>query len=113
MVVSSAAYAAEQTLPVKPVSTAAGLVHQVKVTNDQAPDTSTLKSIIDSVTRDCKTNDEKAIAIYNVNQLFNYHRAYPEEPGLVSALKDFNVYGWSLCGGLHTEESALWREMGW
>ena len=82
---SHPAYAAEQTLPVKSVSTAAGLVHQVKVTNDQVPDTSTLKSIIESVTRDCKTNDEKAVAIYNVNQLFNYHRAYPEEPGLVSA----------------------------
>jgi hypothetical protein len=110
---SHLAYAAEQTLPVKSVSTAASVVHQVKVTNDQAPDTSSLKSIVESVTRDCKTNDEKAVAIYNVNQLLNYHRAYPEEPGLTSALKDFNVYGWSLCGGLHTEEAALWREMGW
>ena len=105
--------AERQTLPAKPVSTAAGVVHQVKVVSDQAPDTSSLKSIVDSVTRDCKTNDEKAVAIYNVNQLLNYHRSYPEEPGLTGALKEFNVYGWSLCGGLHTEQSALWQAAGW
>lgn len=105
--------AAEQTLPVKSISKAPGLVHQIKVTNDQAPDTSSLKSIVQSVTRGCKTNDEKAVAIYNVNQLLNYHRAYPEEPGKASVLKEFNVYGWSLCGGLHTELAALWREAGW
>ncbi len=105
--------AEQQTLPVKAVSQAPSLVRQVKVVSSQAPDTSSLKSIVQSVTRDCKTNDEKAVAIYNVNQLLNYHRAYPEEPGLVSALKEFNVYGWSLCGGLHTEQSALWREAGW
>ncbi len=28
-------------------------------------------------------------------------------------LKEINSYGWSLCGGLHSEESALWRELGW
>ena len=39
----------------------AGLVSQIKVTNDKAPDCSTLKSIVESVTRDCKTNDEKAM----------------------------------------------------
>ena len=105
--------AEEQTLPVTSVSKAPGLVHQIKVVNDQAPDTSSLESIVDFVTRDCKTNDEKAVAIYNVNMLFNYHRAYPEEPGLVSALKEFNVYGWSLCGGLHTAQAALWRAAGW
>ena len=102
-----------QTLPVKSVSKAPGLVHQIKVVNDQAPDASSLESIVESVTRDCKTNDEKAVAIYNVNMLFNYHRAYPEEPGLVSALKEYNVYGWSLCGGLHTAQAALWRAAGW
>ena len=28
-------------------------------------------------------------------------------------MKLINVYGWSLCGGLHTVQAALWREMGW
>lgn len=105
--------AAEETIPAKSISKAPAVVHQVKIVNDQAPDASSLKSIVESVTRNCKTNDEKAVAIYNVNQLFNYHRAYPEEPGKASVLKEFNVYGWSLCGGLHTEEAALWRALGW
>ena len=69
--------------------------------------------IVETVTRDCKTNDEKAIAIYNFCQLTHYHRAYPSEPGGVPALKVINCYGWSLCGGLHSMESALWKEAGW
>src|SRR5439155_934508 len=31
----------------------------------------------------------------------------------LGALKVINVYGWGLCGGLHTVEAALWREVGW
>jgi hypothetical protein len=42
----------------------------------------------------------------------HYHRAYPSAPGGVSARKEINCYGWSLCGGLHATESALWEEMG-
>ena len=87
-------------------------VAQVKVRPDRAPDSSSLKSIVDSVTRDCKTNDEKAIAIYNYCMLTNYHRAYPTEPGGIPVLKEINSYGWSLCGGLHTVQSALWVQAG-
>ncbi len=88
-------------------------VRQIKVLPDQAPDCTSLKTIADSVTRGCKTNDQKAIAIYNFMQLSHYHRAYPNEPGGLPVLKEINVYGWSLCGGLHSEQSALWRELGW
>lgn len=88
-------------------------VSQIKVLPDKAPDSSSLKSIVQTVTRDCKTNDEKAIALYNYCMLTNYHLAYPTEPGGVPALKVLNCYGWSLCGGLHTVESALWIEAGW
>ncbi len=91
----------------------AGLVAKIKVTTDQAPDCSSLQAIVRSVTRDCKTNDEKAIAIYNFMRLTHYHRAYPSEPGGIPVLKEINCYGWSLCGGLHAEQSALWRELGW
>jgi hypothetical protein len=87
-------------------------VSRIKVQPDKAPDSSSLKSIVESVTRDCKTNDEKAIAIYNYCLLTNYHLAYPTEPGGVPSLKVINCYGWSLCGGLHTLESALWMEAG-
>jgi hypothetical protein len=91
----------------------AAQVNRVKITTDKAPDCSTLKTMVESVTRDCKTNDEKAIAIYNFMRLTHYHRAYPSEPGGLGVLKEIHCYGWSLCGGLHAEQSALWREMGW
>lgn len=90
-----------------------GVVRAIKVLPDKAPDCTSLKSIVDSVTRGCRSNDEKAIAIYNFMRLTHYHRAYPSEPGGVPVLKEINCYGWSLCGGLHAEQSALWRELGW
>ena len=92
---------------------APGLVAQIKVLPDKAPDCSSLKSIVETITRDCRTNDEKAIAIYNFMQLAHYHRAYPSEPGGLPVLKEINCYGWSLCGVLHSEQSALWRQLGW
>lgn len=91
----------------------AGLVRGISVLPDKAPDCSSLKAIAASVTRGCQSNDEKAIAIYNFMRLSHYHRAYPSEPGGVPVLKEINTYGWSLCGGLHAEQSALWRELGW
>ncbi|MGH7174386.1 MAG: hypothetical protein ACRELF_12800, partial [Gemmataceae bacterium] len=90
-----------------------GRVRQIKVLADKAPDCSSLKAIVESVTRGCKSNDEKAIAIYNFMQLAHYHQNYPNEAGGLGALKEINVYGWSLCGGLHTVEASLWRELGW
>jgi len=92
---------------------APGLVRAIKVLPDRAPDCTSLKAIVDSVTRGCKNNDEKAVAIYNFMVLTHYHRNYANEPGSVPALKEINCYGWSLCGGLHAAESALWRELGW
>jgi hypothetical protein len=90
-----------------------GQVRGIKVLPEKDADCSSLKTICESVTRGCKTNDEKAIAIYNFMQLTHYHLAYPEEKGGLGVLREINVYGWSLCGGLHSEEAALWREMGW
>jgi hypothetical protein len=90
-----------------------GIVARIKVQPDKAPDCTSLKSIAESVTRGCRNNDEKAIAIYNFVQLTHYHRQYPSEPGGVPVLKEIHCYGWSLCGGLHAEQSAIWRELGW
>ena len=92
---------------------APALVSRIKVLPDKAPDCSSLKAIVASVTRDCRSNDEKTIALYNFMQLTHYHLAYPGEPGGLPVLKEINCYGWSLCGGLHAEQSALWRELGW
>jgi hypothetical protein len=92
---------------------APGAVKQVKVLPDKAPDCSSLKSIAETVTRGCKTNDAKAIAIYNFMLLTHYHGVEPSEDGGVPALKDINCYGWATCGATHIVESALWRELGW
>jgi len=88
-------------------------VKQIKIIADKAPDCSSMKSIVDTVTRGCKTNDEKGIAIYNAGRFLWYHHQYPGEKGGVAALKLINVYGWSLCGGQHTVLAAMWRAAGW
>ncbi len=92
---------------------APGEVKGIKVQPDLAADCSSLKAIAESVTRGCKNNDEKAIAVYNFMQISHYHHSYPNEAGGVPVLKEINCYGWSLCGGLHSEQSAIWRELGW
>jgi hypothetical protein len=92
---------------------AASLVSKIKVQPDLAPDCSSLQSIAETVTRGAKNNDEKAVAVYNFMNLTHYHHQYPNEPGGIPVLKEINCYGWSLCGGLHSEESAIWKELGW
>lgn len=87
-----------------------GLVSRIKVLPDKAPDCSSLKAIVETITRGCASNDEKAVAIYNFMQLSQYHRAYPEGGPV---LREINSFGWSLCGGLQAEQSALWRAAGW
>ena len=59
-------------------ASAACLVTGIEVLPNKAPDCSSLK---ESVTRDCKTNNEKLIAIYNFLRLTNNHRDNPTEPG--------------------------------
>ncbi|NQT36262.1 MAG: transglutaminase domain-containing protein, partial [Planctomycetes bacterium] len=96
-----------------PVLASAEPLTDVKVHNDRAPDCSSLKSIVASVTRGCKTDDARAIALYNFCRYDHYHHAYPSESGGVSALKFINVYGWGLCGGQHTVMAALWDAAGY
>ena len=102
------------------VAQSEGILREIKVSCDRAPDCSSLKSIVESVTRGCRTDDERAVALYNVCRYLVYHHAYPSEPGGISALKLINVYGWALCGGEHTVLAALfeaagyrWRYRGW
>ena len=98
-----------------PVETAArppGLVSRIKVLPDKAPDCSSLKAIVESVTRGFRSNDEKAIALYNFMQLTHYHFAYPGEPGGLPVLKEINCYGWSLCGGLGRRRWGLRGRLG-
>ena len=87
-------------------------VRCIQVLADKAPDCSTRESIIASITRGCRTNDEKAVAIYNFARLAWYHHAYPREKGGIPALKYLHVYGWGLCGGQHSVLCSLWEAAG-
>jgi len=94
-------------------ATQAEPLRQIKITSDRAPDCSSLKSIVADVTRGCKTDDERVIAIYNFCRYAYYHHAYPRESGGISTLKLINVYGWGLCGGQHTVMASLWEAAGY
>ncbi|MBM3792381.1 MAG: hypothetical protein FJW35_18815, partial [Acidobacteria bacterium] len=91
----------------------AAQVAKIKVQPDKAPDCSSLKAIAESVTRDCKTNDARAIAIYNFMLLAHYHCPYASEDGGIPALKVIHVYGWGVCGGQCSIMSSLWKQLGW
>ena len=87
------------------------LVRAVKVLPDKAPDSSSLKAIVETVTRGCTCNDDKIVALNNFMRVSHYHRAYP--PGGPSLLW-FNNYGWSLCGGLASLQMSLYAQIpGW
>lgn len=92
-------------------------VHGFKVTTDRTIDNSSLESIVrDVIARSgAKTNDEKAIALYEYLHQAIFHYAYPTEqkPQSVGPLKVINVYGWGLCGGQHTVLKALFETAGW
>ena len=92
-------------------------VDAYKVTTDRTVDSSSLETIVNDVIRlsGAKTNDEKAIALYNYLHQVLFHRAYANEkqPQSVGPLKVINVYGWGLCGGEHTVMKALFESAGW
>jgi hypothetical protein len=77
--------AAEQGTPAAsmPTAGAPGLVRAVKVLPDKAPDCTSLQAIAASVTRGCRNNDEKAVAVYNFMNLTHYHRQYLVYPRMV------------------------------
>ena len=89
----------------------------LRVTTDRTVDARSLESIVRDVVRlsGAKTNDEKAVAIYEWLHQAIFHHAYPVEkaPGSVGPLKVLQVYGWGLCGGQHTVLKALFEAAGW
>jgi len=82
------------------------------ISTDKSFDSSSLDNIIKSVVKPGMSNDEKAIAIYNYCRLTQYHFLYPAEKAAIGPLKMINVYGWSLCGGLHTVLGELFKQAG-
>lgn len=111
--VSSSALAQKADPNAPPAGSPAAQVAAIRVQPDKAPDCSSLKAIVQSVTAEAKTNDQKAIAIYNFMLLTHFHCPYAVEDGGIPALKEINVYGYGVCGGTHAVQSALWRELGW
>src|SRR5262249_47414804 len=88
-----------------------------KVTTDRSIDSSSLETIVKQVIArsGARTNDEKAIALYEYLHHTIFHYSYAGEPGpqTIGPLKIINVYGWSLCGGQHTVLKALYETAGW
>jgi hypothetical protein len=88
-----------------------------KVTTDRSIDSSSLETIVKQVIArsGARTNDEKAIALYEYLHHTIFHYAYAGEPSpqTIGPLKLINVYGWSLCGGQHTVLKALYETAGW
>ncbi|MER3417421.1 MAG: hypothetical protein C4346_01970 [Chloroflexota bacterium] len=99
------------------ISSARAEVRDFKVTTDKTVDTSSLESIARDVfaLSGAKTNDEKAIALYQWLHHTIFHHAYPTEPRpqSVGPLKIINVYGYGLCGSQHTVLKALYETAGW
>jgi hypothetical protein len=97
--VLSSALAGDPLAAAAPAGSDGALVKVIKVQPDLAPDCSSLKAIAESVTRDCKTNDAKAIAIYNFVLLTHYHQPEAVEDGGIAAIKEINNYGCSYIWG--------------
>lgn len=93
------------------------MVCNFKVTTDRTVDATSLESIVREATAlaGARTNDEKAIAIYEYLHNTIFHHAYPTEhaPQSVGPLKVINAYGWAQCGGQHTVLKALYETAGW
>lgn len=99
------------------IATVTAKVNSFKISTDQTIDASSLEIIVQQVIAraKAKTNDQKAIAIYEYLHNTIFHWAYPTEdvPQTVGPLKVINVYGWSLCGGEHAVLKALYEAAGW
>ena len=105
------------SLAMLPSAAPAGEVRGLKVTTDKTVDASSLEAIVRDVYRrsNPKTDDERAIALYEYLHATIFHLRYPTEPApqTVGPLKVLNAYGWSLCGGEHTVLKALFETAGW
>lgn len=92
-------------------------VANFKITTDKSVDASSLETLVQTITAQAgaKTNDEKAIAIFEWLHQAIFHWAYATEPApqTVGPLKLLHVYGWGLCGGEHTVLKALFETAGW
>lgn len=75
-------------------------VEEPWVTTDRTVDTSTLESLVAGVCKDCKTDEEKAIALFYFYRQMVYH--YQDTPESRIPLKTVNVIGNTLCGSQGT-----------
>jgi hypothetical protein len=71
----------------------------------------TVGSIIAEATRGCATERERAIAIWRF-VIGNRFHATPNDGDNVEPVKQFNVYGYSLCGDIAQTIRQLWKVAG-
>jgi len=91
-----------------------GLVRQIKVLPDQAPDCIVMKTIADSVhSWLSEPTDAKPSRSTIFMQLTHYHRAYLGEPGGLPVLKEIHCYGWSLLRRTARRTVGDLAELGW
>lgn len=112
----AAALAAACAIPLAPRPACAS-ADGFKVTTDRTMDASSLDSIVRDAFRlsGARTNDEKAVALYDAVHATLFHGDTPVEqpPQTVGPLKLLNAYGWSLPGGEETVLKALFETAGW
>jgi hypothetical protein len=86
----------------------------VRIVSDRCPDFYNTKAMAAWATKDCKTHQEKVIAIYDLFRSMAFHQAYPQEiKQHVGTLKLMNVYGWTLCGGQASCLITLYEDAGY
>ncbi len=88
--------------------------NSIKITAAGQPDTWTLESIVESVTRDLTSDRERALALHEFGMSHQIHFVGPREEYsyLSDALKILSVYGYSLCGISSAAMSALYNLAG-
>ena len=86
----------------------------IRIISDRHPDFYSTKTMVDTLTKGLKTDQEKVVAIYDFFRSMTYHLQYPEEKGAhVGTLKLLNVYGWTLCGGQASCLITLYQDAGY
>jgi len=94
-----------------------GVVANVKIVSDKAPDVSSLEAWKHSFIKDGMTDKEKALAIWKTIASFQHQDAPPaeylqNEGAVYDAVKMMNVYGYSYCGVASCEMASLARYAG-
>ena len=92
-----------------------GAVYKITLVTDSAPDLTDIDSYLRSITSQCATPQEQAIAIWRWSQRLRKQTTNPVEEGhfVLDPIMMFNSYGYCNCGIISGINDALWLRMGW